>query len=301
VSLDPSHINININGAMAMHFSDAEDAVREWLRAHGGTVGGNQLGALYGRHDGLRDCIDGYGGAKRFCERSARLEFVPDGGSGQITADTQIDELEQELEDTQAQLRAALEAAATAEAERQLAEAEASRKRAKARAAEADAVAHAVAQAATGAAAAAAAEKEAAAAMVAKESEKARLALAAATAAEAKAAGLGIGAQVLFRLGGKHVSMRVVGYQGSHVEVEDSGTQKTYILRGETIAEAAKIQSQRRELQAKDPDIVTWECDVTGSWTPFSDVLTQVLEAAHASGAAASGVVAGVFKRAEHS
>ena len=244
-----------------MRFSDAEDAICAFLRTSGGSIAGNQLGALYNSHDGLRDCIGQFGGAKRFCERSKRLEFVGDTGSGQIRVDTQIDELEQELEDTHAQLREACEAAERA-----------------------------------------AAERDAVAATLAKEVETARRALAAAIEAEAKAAGLGIGAQVLVCLGGKYVNMRVVGYRGSKVEVEAADTHKTYILQGETIAEVAKTQSQRREQQAKDSGIVAWECHVNGSWIPFSDTLTQTIEVAYSSGAVASGVtVAGVFKRAEHS
>ena len=300
------HDRVNLNPAVVMHFSDTEDAIRDLLRANGGKVGAHMLGVLYRRHAGMRDCINEFGGAKRFCERSDCLEFVPDGGSGEIRADTEIDELEGALEDTQAQLREAHEAAelASAEAqalrserqdsERQLAEAEASRRRADMQAAQAEAAARAATHAA-------AVEAKATAA---RETKKAvRDALAAATAAEAKAAGLGIGAQVLVNDGGGvYVHMHVGGYRGSQVEVEDSGTQKTYILLGETIAEVATIQSQRRELQAKDPDIFMWECDINGAWTPFSDTLSHALEAAHSSGIAASGVtMAGVFKRAEHS
>ena len=180
------------------------------------------------------------------------------------SAEAKQEELQNELDRlTKAAEQAKTKAEITiADAQQELAEVQASRSRARNRAAQAMAKAEAAAKAAS--------------ALVAQEADKAKRALTAATAAEAKDAGLEVGAQVCMEIDGKIVDTTVIGYAGSRVRVEDSG-KKTFLLAGETIAQAAKIASEKHAARAC-PDIVTWECDVSGSWTPFSDAVSLTLE-----------------------
>ena len=280
-----------------MDFDDAEDAILELVRgSEDGSIGGHQLGSLYRQHAGLRECIDHFGGARRFCERSEWLEFISDSGSGHIREDSsrKVEELEDELAEAERRMQAA-EANAqelqdaldrlTADAQRELAEVQASRSRALKRAAEAKAEAAAEVEAA----------EQAAASATAIATLAAQELLTAATAAEAKDAGLEVGAQVCMEIDGKIVETTVIGYAGSRVRVEDSG-KKTFLLAGETIAKAAKIASEKHAARVC-PDIVTWECDVNGSWTSFTDALSLALESARAS----TGVSTGVFQRGGYS